>query len=104
MSFLLDTDICSAHMRRPARLAHRFIHGKREVGPAVPAGAGLIFDRGARGRTSLRHARICPLDGFAIPALVEGALPIGGGSRRRASVRPGPGSHAPASCVVRTTW
>ncbi|HLH72986.1 MAG TPA: type II toxin-antitoxin system VapC family toxin [Chloroflexota bacterium] len=25
MSFLLDTDICSAHMRRPARLAHRFI-------------------------------------------------------------------------------
>lgn len=25
MKFLLDTDICSAHMRRPARLAHRFI-------------------------------------------------------------------------------
>ncbi len=25
MSFLLDTDICSAHMRRPARLAHRFV-------------------------------------------------------------------------------
>src|SRR6516225_869085 len=25
MSFLLDMDICSAHMRRPARLAHRFI-------------------------------------------------------------------------------
>jgi tRNA(fMet)-specific endonuclease VapC len=25
MNFLLDTDICSAHMRRPARLAHRFI-------------------------------------------------------------------------------
>ena len=25
MSFLLDTDICSAHMRRPAKLAHRFI-------------------------------------------------------------------------------
>ncbi len=25
MRFLLDTDICSAHMRRPARLAHRFI-------------------------------------------------------------------------------
>ena len=25
MNFLLDTDICSAHMRRPARLAHRFV-------------------------------------------------------------------------------
>jgi tRNA(fMet)-specific endonuclease VapC len=25
VNFLLDTDVCSAHMRRPARLAHRFI-------------------------------------------------------------------------------
>jgi tRNA(fMet)-specific endonuclease VapC len=25
MNFLLDTDICSAHMRRPGPLAHRFI-------------------------------------------------------------------------------
>ncbi len=25
MSFLLDTNICSAHLRRPAGLAHRFI-------------------------------------------------------------------------------
>ena len=25
MTFLLDTDTCSAHMRRPAQLAHRFI-------------------------------------------------------------------------------
>ena len=25
MKFLLDTDICSAHMRRPAKLAHRLI-------------------------------------------------------------------------------
>lgn len=25
MIFLLDTNICSAHMRRPAQLAHRFI-------------------------------------------------------------------------------
>jgi tRNA(fMet)-specific endonuclease VapC len=25
MNFLLDTDICSAHMRRPAKLTHRFI-------------------------------------------------------------------------------
>ena len=25
MKYLLDTNICSAHMRRPAQLAHRFI-------------------------------------------------------------------------------
>ncbi len=25
MSFLLDTGTCSAHRRRPARLAHRFV-------------------------------------------------------------------------------
>jgi tRNA(fMet)-specific endonuclease VapC len=25
MIYLLDTDTCSAHMRRPAKLAHRFI-------------------------------------------------------------------------------
>jgi tRNA(fMet)-specific endonuclease VapC len=25
MNFLLDTDTCSAHMQRPAKLAHRFI-------------------------------------------------------------------------------
>jgi len=25
MRFLLDTNICSAHMRRPGRLAHRFM-------------------------------------------------------------------------------
>lgn len=25
MTFLLDTNICSAHMRRPAKLAHRFV-------------------------------------------------------------------------------
>ena len=25
MNFLLDTDICSAHMRRPAQLGHRFV-------------------------------------------------------------------------------
>ena len=25
MNFLLDTDTCSAHMRRPTKLAHRFV-------------------------------------------------------------------------------
>ena len=25
MEFLIDTDICSAHLRRPTSLAHRFV-------------------------------------------------------------------------------
>ena len=31
MNFLLDTDICSAHMRRPTKLAHRFIQYTGQV-------------------------------------------------------------------------
>src|SRR5690348_13926535 len=31
MNFLLDTDICSAHMRRPASLAHRFIQYTSQI-------------------------------------------------------------------------
>lgn len=34
MNFLLDTDTCSAHMRRPAQLAHRFI--QHVGGLAIP--------------------------------------------------------------------
>src|SRR5436190_23110761 len=34
MNFLLDTDTCSAHMRRPAKLAHRFV--QHTGGLAVP--------------------------------------------------------------------
>ena len=34
MNFLLDTDTCSAHMRRPAKLAHRFI--QHTGGLAIP--------------------------------------------------------------------
>lgn len=35
MIFLLDTDTCSAHMRRPARLAHRFIQYTGQLGVAT---------------------------------------------------------------------
>ncbi len=36
MSFLLDTNICSAHMRRPAGLAHRFFqHAGRLAIPTI---------------------------------------------------------------------
>jgi tRNA(fMet)-specific endonuclease VapC len=39
MSFLLDTNICSAHMRRPAGLAHRFIqHSGRILIPTIALG------------------------------------------------------------------
>jgi tRNA(fMet)-specific endonuclease VapC len=31
MKFLLDTDICSAHMRRPAKLTHRLIQYTGQV-------------------------------------------------------------------------
>jgi tRNA(fMet)-specific endonuclease VapC len=31
VNFLLDTDICSAHMRRPTKLAHRFIQYTGQV-------------------------------------------------------------------------
>lgn len=31
MNFLLDTDTCSAHMRRPAKLVHRFIQYTGQV-------------------------------------------------------------------------
>lgn len=50
MNFLLDTNICSAHMRRPAGLAHRFIqHSGRLSIPTVVlaelyAGAFLLDD------------------------------------------------------------
>lgn len=31
MNFLLDTDICSAHMRRPSQLAHRFVQHTGQI-------------------------------------------------------------------------
>ena len=34
MTFLLDTNICSAHMRRPGGLAHRFLQHSGQV--AIP--------------------------------------------------------------------
>lgn len=39
MSFLLDTNICSAHLRRPSGLAHRFMqHSGRLFVPTVVLG------------------------------------------------------------------
>lgn len=31
MNFLIDTDICSAHLRRPAKLAHRFLQHTGQI-------------------------------------------------------------------------
>ncbi len=41
MNFLLDTDASSAHMRRPAKLAHRFIQYTGQVGISAIALAEL---------------------------------------------------------------
>ena len=39
MSFLLDTNICSAHLRRPAGLSHRFTqHTGRLLVPSIVVG------------------------------------------------------------------
>jgi len=36
MSFLLDTDICSAHLKRPGGLMHRFVqHSGRLFVPTI---------------------------------------------------------------------
>lgn len=63
MSFLLDTNICSAHIRRPGGLAHRFIqHTGRLWMPTIVlaelyAGAYLLDqpDRILSGITELRN-------------------------------------------------
>jgi tRNA(fMet)-specific endonuclease VapC len=43
MSFLLDTDTCSEHMKRPAGLAHRFIQhtGRLSISTLV---LGELYD------------------------------------------------------------
>jgi hypothetical protein len=55
MNFLLDTDTCSAHMRRSAQLAHRFVqhtgvtaelHPPASQRPATPNLVAGVCDRG----------------------------------------------------------
>ena len=46
MSFLLDTNICSAHMRRPAALSHRFIQHMGRL--AIPSLVLAELRAGAR--------------------------------------------------------
>lgn len=44
MSFLLDTDTCSAHLKRPAGLTHRFIqHGGRLFTSTVVVGELYVW-------------------------------------------------------------
>jgi tRNA(fMet)-specific endonuclease VapC len=43
LSFLLDTNICSAHLRRPGGLAHRFTqHGGQVAIPSIVLGELLV--------------------------------------------------------------
>jgi tRNA(fMet)-specific endonuclease VapC len=44
MSFLLDTDICSAHLKRPAGLMHRFVqHSGRLNIPTIVLGELYVW-------------------------------------------------------------
>ena len=44
MSFLLDTDTCSAHLKRPSGLTHRFIqHGGRLFLPTIVLGELYVW-------------------------------------------------------------
>lgn len=53
MKFLLDTNICSAHMRRPAQLAHRFFQYVNQL--AVPTIVlGELYAGAFRHSNSLR--------------------------------------------------
>ena len=75
MSFLLDTNICSAHMRRPGGLAHRFMqYDSRLAIPTIvlaelyvgvyrhPNPARLLFFNRrfvARGQSFRLRLRVC---------------------------------------------
>lgn len=71
MSYLLDTNICSAHIRRPAGLAHRFVqHAGRLYLSTIVLGelyAGAYMSAGAQkiltGITDLlRDSNLLPFD------------------------------------------
>ena len=53
MKFLLDTNVCSAHMRRPAQLAHRFIQYFDQLALPTRGGPGCRF--GLPGRRSRKR-------------------------------------------------
>jgi tRNA(fMet)-specific endonuclease VapC len=59
MSFLLDTDTCSAHIRRPAGLSHRFIQysGRLHISAVTLAEllAGAAIVRSTKLETSIRE-------------------------------------------------
>ena len=54
MNFLLDTDICSAHMRHPASLAHRFIQHTGQLAISSVTLAELYAGE-QKARLDLRH-------------------------------------------------
>jgi predicted nucleic acid-binding protein len=56
MSFLLDTDICSAHMRRPSKLAHRFI----QHGGGLAISTIVLAERYAGGYKNLTRRKSWP--------------------------------------------
>jgi tRNA(fMet)-specific endonuclease VapC len=57
MSFLLDTNICSAHLKLPSGLAHRFIqHSGRLYIPAIALGELYCWAFGRPDPSKLLHS------------------------------------------------
>ena len=61
MNFLLDTDTCSAHMRRPAMLAHRFIQHTGQIAISTVTLAELYAGAYKHSQTSRLLALIADL-------------------------------------------
>ncbi len=61
MSFLLDTNILSAHLRRPSGLAHYFSvfgsPGCRNLVSVSKSGVSSSFSPGCRNLVSVHHSR-----------------------------------------------
>jgi tRNA(fMet)-specific endonuclease VapC len=93
MSFLLDTNICSAHFRRPAGLAHRFIqHSGRLAIPTIVLAelyAGAYHEPNPRRLLSkieelILDVEVLPFDGLCAErfgivrgGLLQRGLPVG---------------------------
>ena len=61
MSFLLDTDICSAHFRRPGGLAHRFLQHTGRLSISSVTLAELYAGAYHLARSHSLHAQIADL-------------------------------------------
>ena len=61
MNFLIDTDICSAHMRRPGKLAHRFVQYTGQIAVSAVTLAELYAGAYKHSKTNRLLALIADL-------------------------------------------